>query len=207
MASRSTDPDPRVTVLTLDQRRSQTADDAVPALLEDLADLEGDLLRPFQRTAGDEVQAVLDDPEPAVEVVARLLRSGLWYIGIGVGTVRTPLPAETRAGTGEAFVAARDAVTRAKTEVHRLAVVSRPDRPEAEALETVLGLWAGVLERRTPGGWEVHDLLAEGLSYAEAGARLGISQSAVSQRARAAGIVDERRARSLASERWGRLLS
>jgi hypothetical protein len=150
---------------------------------------------------------VLDDPEAAVEVAARVLRTNLWYVGIGVGTVRTPLPAETRAGTGEAFVAAREAVTKAKTEVHRLAVVSRPDRPEAEALETVLGLWAGVLERRTPGGWEVHDLLAEGLSYAETGARLGISQSAVSQRARAAGIVDERRARSLASELWGRLLS
>jgi predicted transcriptional regulator len=52
----------------------------------------------------------------------------------------------------------------------------------------------------------VHDLLSSGLSYGETAERLGISQSAVSQRARAAGIVDERRARALASELWGRLV-
>jgi hypothetical protein len=197
----------RVTVLTLDQRRSRVGDDAVPGLLDELADLGDRLLRPFQRTAGDEAQAVTDDPDTAVEVVARALRSGRWNIGIGVGAVRTPLPAETRAGSGDAFVAAREAVTRAKSDLHRLAVVARPARPEAVELETVLGLWAGIVERRTDGGWEVHDLLASGLSYGEAGERLGISQSAVSQRARAAGIVDERRARVLASVLWGRLLS
>ena len=90
---------------------------------------------------------------------------------------------------------------------HRLAVVARPDRGEAVELETVLGLWANVVERRTEGGWQVHDLLASGLSYGETGDRLGISQSAVSQRARAAGIVDERRARALASVLCERLLS
>jgi predicted transcriptional regulator len=71
----------------------------------------------------------------------------------------------------------------------------------------VLGLWAGVLERRTVRGWEVHDLLATGLSYAEVGERLGITQSAVSQRARAAGIIDERRARAMLSDLWGRLMA
>lgn len=196
-----------VTVLTLDQRRSRARADAVPALIDGLAGLEGRLLRPFQRTAGDEVQAVTADAQTAVEVLARVLRSEAWNVGVGVGPVRTPLPEETRAGSGDAFLAAREAVTRAKNEPHRLAVVARPERPEAEQLETVLGLWAGVLERRTPGGWEVHDLLATGVSYGEAGERLAISQSAVSQRARAAGIVDERRARSLASALWGRLMS
>ena len=102
---------------------------------------------------------------------------------------------------------AREAVTRAKSEVHRLSVVAAPDDDVAWQLETVLGLWAAVLERRTPGGWQVHDLLASGLSYAEAGERLGITQSAVSQRARAAGIVDDRRARTLLSDLWGRLLA
>ena len=69
-----------------------------------------------------------------------------------------------------------------------------------------VGLWAGVLERRTKAGWEVHDALATGVSYGVIGERLGISQSAVSQRARAAGIVDERRARALVSYLWGILL-
>ncbi len=205
----------RVSVLTLDQQRSSTTEDAVPALLDalDSPALPAPLLRPFQRTAGDEVQGVLDDPGVGVEVVARVLRVGGWYLGIGVGDVDAPLPAETRAGRGPAFVRARAAVTRAKHDVHHLAVVAGDPagdpagEPFAEHLETVLGLWAGILERRTVGGWAVHDLLATGLSYAEAGERLGITQSAVSQRARTAGIVDERRARVLVSDLWGRLLA
>ena len=201
----------RVSVLTLDQQRSSTTEDAVPALLDalDSPALPAPLLRPFQRTAGDEVQGVLDDPGVGVEVVARVLRVGGWYLGIGVGDVDAPLPEETRAGRGPAFVRARAAVTRAKHDVHHLAVVAGDPagEPVAEHLETVLGLWAGILERRTVGGWAVHDLLATGLSYAEAGERLGITQSAVSQRARTAGIVDERRARVLVSDLWGRLLA
>jgi hypothetical protein len=201
----------RVAVLTLDQQRSSTTEDAVPELLAalDSPALPAPLLRPFQRTAGDEVQGVLDDSDVGVEVVARVLRVGGWYLGIGVGDVDAPLPAETRAGRGPAFVLARAAVTRAKHDVHHLAVVAGDPagEPVAEHLETVLGLWAGILERRTAGGWAVHDLLATGLSYAEAGERLGITQSAVSQRARTAGIVDERRARVLVSDLWGRLLA
>ena len=54
-----------------------------------------------------------------------------------------------------------------------------------------------MLARRSSRGWEVADLVAEGLSYDEVGERLGISQSAVSQRAQAAGIVEGRRAREL----------
>ena len=198
----------RVSVLTLDQQRSSTGEDAVPALLGALVSpAPPGTLRPFQRTAGDEVQGVLEDPDAAVEVIGRTLRTGGWYIGIGVGDVETPLPAETRAGRGEAFVRARTAVTRAKHDVHHVSVVADPGDRTAEHLETVLGLWAGVLERRTDGGWAVHDLLATGLSYAEVGERLAITQSAVSQRARAAGIVDERRARALLSDLWGRLMA
>jgi hypothetical protein len=198
----------RVSVLTLDQQRSSSGEDAVPALLRGLdSPAPPATLRPFQRTAGDEVQGVLQDAEAAVEVVGRTLRAGGWYIGIGVGDVEVPLPAETRAGRGDAFVRARAAVNRAKQDVHRLAVVAERGDPAAEHVETVLGLWAGVLERRTVRGWEVHDLLATGLSYAEVGERLGITQSAVSQRARAAGIIDERRARAMLSDLWGRLMA
>jgi hypothetical protein len=198
----------RVSVLTLDQQRSSSGEDAVPALLRALdSPAPPATLRPFQRTAGDEVQGVLQDAEAAVEVVGRTLRAGGWYVGIGVGDVEVPLPAETRAGRGDAFVRARAAVNRAKQDVHRLAVVAERGDPAAEHVETVLGLWAGVLERRTVRGWEVHDLLATGLSYAEVGERLGITQSAVSQRARAAGIIDERRARAMLTDLWGRLMA
>lgn len=197
----------RWTVLTLDQRGSRGDADAVPVLLETLRD---GLPRPpalaFERTVGDEAQGLLDDPVTALEVVARVLRLGGWSIGIGLGAVELPLPEGTRAGRGEAFVRAREAVERAKTVPHRLCVVGGPGEDGVEHLETVLWLWAGLLERRTPGGWEVHDLVRDGLSYAAAGQRLGITQSAVSQRAQVAGLVDERRARRLASDLWTSLV-
>jgi hypothetical protein len=191
----------------VDQQDSRTNLDAVPALLDLLADAPDlALLRPFQRTVGDEVQAVLDDADAVVEALARILRDGGWSVGLGVGAVDEPLPPDSRAGRGEAYLLARDAVTRAKTAPHRICVVGA-DRYRAEQLETVLWLWAGLLERRTDRGWEVHDALGEGLSHAEAGRRLGISQSAVTQRAQSAGLVDERRARRLATELLSEMLS
>nr|WP_253945096.1 sigma factor-like helix-turn-helix DNA-binding protein [Nocardioides sp. zg-DK7169] len=53
------------------------------------------------------------------------------------------------------------------------------------------------MARRTPRGWEVVDLADQGLTHEEIGRRLGISQSAVSQRAQAAGLAEGRRAREL----------
>jgi hypothetical protein len=184
-------------VLTVDQRSSRGAADAVPALLGRLAPVR--TLRPFQRTAGDEVQAVLSDAEAVVAALRLVLRDGGWYVGVGIGPVDVPLPRETRAGNGPAYRNAREAVTRAKSAPHRLGVVGA-DAYAAEQLETVLGLWAGLLERRTDRGWEVVDALEAGLSHAQAGHRLGISQSAVTQRTQAAALSDERRARRLATQ-------
>ncbi len=194
-------------VLTVDQQDSRTGDDEVPALLELLGRPPAPaVLRPFQRTVGDEVQAVLDDAEAVVEVVGRILRTGSWSIGLGVGPVEQPLPPDSRAGRGAAYLHARDAVTRAKTAPHRLCVVGT-DAAAAERLETVLWLWAGLVERRTDRGWEVYDALGEGLSHAEAGHRLGVTQSAVTQRTRSAGLADERRARRLATDLLSGMLS
>jgi hypothetical protein len=197
-------------VLTVDQHGSRARTDEVPALLALLQQTVADRslagpLRPFQRTVGDEVQAVLDDPATTVELLAAILRTERWSIGLGIGDGEQPLPADARAGRGAAYLRAREAVTRAKSALHRVRVVGA-DRYRSERLETVLWLWAGIVERRTERGWEVHDALAEGLSHEEAGRRLGISQSAVSQRARAAGLVDEQRARTLARDLLGDLL-
>lgn len=197
----------RATVLTLDQRSSRSRRDEVPDLLTTLSDLPAGVALAFERTVGDEVQGVLLAPESAVEATARVLRLGSWNVGIGVGEVEEPLPASTREGRGTAYLRAREAVTRAKSAPHRLTVVGAPGDAGAEALETVLGLWAGLVERRSRRGWEVHDLMAEGLSHAETAARLGISASAVSQRAQAAGLVDEERARALAGRIWSELLA
>ncbi|WP_122817131.1 transposase [Nocardioides pantholopis] len=182
-----------VLVLTVDQRDSRRSPDRVPAALELLDDVPA--LRGFQRTAGDEFQGVLDDPASLPRAVEPLLRAQAWSIGIGIGQVDLPLPEHARAGGGPAYLHARSAVTAAKTGPWHLRVVG--DSPDARQLESALWLWAAVLGRRTLRGWEVADLVDAGLSYEQAGARLGISQSAVSQRAQAAGIVEGRRAREL----------
>ena len=197
----------RVAVLTVDQRGStkQAATDRVPGALAGLADLGGvGLLRAFERTAGDEFQGVLDDPRALAPMLERLLRDDTWNIGVGIGPVDEPLPESTRAGRGAAYVHARDAVTGAKSSPWHLRVVG--DVPETRRLETSLWLWAAVLARRTTRGWEVADLVDSGLRYDEAAERLSISQSAVSQRAQAAGIVEGRRARELVTELTADLL-
>jgi len=193
----------RVAVITVDQVGSRGADDLVGPTLEALAGVP--VLRPFERTAGDEFQGVLDDPEALPRVVEPLLRSGAWSVGIGVGDVDRPLPPSARAGRGPAYLDARRAVDAAKTTPWRVCVRG-PGVDPAGALEAALWLWAGVLARRTARGWEVADLLEAGSTHAEAARSLGITAPAVSQRARAAGIVEGRRARELATYLTARLL-
>ncbi len=75
-------------MLIADQVGSRTADDRVPAALAALGDLAVTL--PFERTAGDEIQGLLDDPRSVVTAVTRLTRLGGWRIGLGAGTVDSP---------------------------------------------------------------------------------------------------------------------
>lgn len=186
----------RGVVLTVDQRASRSAGDRVPDLLEALAPLPGRL--PFRRTAGDEVQGLLTEPADLPAVVERVLRSGGWRIGIGIGPVDGPLPHDVREARGPAFVHARAAVDAARQSPADLRVRAEPSAERAaRALESALWLWAGLLERRTDRGWQVVDLVDSGATYEQAAQRLGITQSAVSQRAAAAGLAEGRRAREL----------
>ena len=191
-----------VIVLTVDQRGSRSTPDLVADAVAALADLP--LRLPFERTVGDEFQGVLDQPSALPRAVERLLRVGAWHIGLGIGDVDEPVPATARAGRGPAYVHARNAVTAAKNSPWHLRVSGDDDT--GRDLESVLWLWAAVLDRRTDKGWEVTDLVDQGLSYDEAGKRLGISQSAVSQRAQAAGLVEGRRAREVVTHLAARLL-
>jgi hypothetical protein len=190
----------RVAVLTVDQRDSRSGPDLVPELMRATDGIP--VLLPFERTAGDEAQGVLDDPGALPAVVERLLRADTWNIGIGIGEVDEPLPESTRAGRGPAYLHARDAVTSAKSAPWRLRVLGDDlgSPLGVRALETTLWLWAAVLNRRTSRGWEVADLVEEGASYDEVAKRLGVTQSAISQRAQAAGIVEGRRARELVTD-------
>jgi len=176
-------------VLTIDQRGSRRSTDRVPAVLTALSGVPT-VLR-FERTAGDEVQGVLDDPAGVVEVVRRLSRDGGWSIGVGAGAVQTPLPRSTRAGAGPAFVAARAAVEAAKRRPVRIAVRGAAAEPAADA-QAVLTALAALVERRSEPAWEAVELVESGRTQAEAAAELGVTRQAVGQRL-AAGLWEVER--------------
>ena len=188
----------------MDQQGSRRVGDRVEGLLAELADLEGadGVVRAFERTVGDEVQAVLDDPVVVVDLVLRMLRREGWSVGIGAGPVEEPLPASARAGSGEAFVLARSAVERAKSRSRPVPVavdgVAERSAADAEAVLTLLG---SVLARRTDHGWAVVDAIedAAGATQVEVAARLGVTQQAVSQRLRTALWSEEAAVRPLAA--------
>ncbi|GAA3821603.1 hypothetical protein [Cellulomonas soli] len=209
-------------VLTIDQQGSRVVGDRVEAFL---AVLEGSTdpqpaagtlsasarrfappVRDFERTVGDEVQAVFDDPTAVVDLVLRVLRHGGWSVGIGAGPVELPLPESTRAGAGPAFVLAREAVEAAKSRVRTVPLAVRGrDATAALDAEALLVLTAAVAARRSAEGWQVVDLLDDLGPEArqdDVAARLDISQQAVSKRLRAALWAEELAARPAA----GRLL-
>ena len=184
-------------VLTVDQRHSRRGQDRVDALLGWLADRPG-VVRGFERTAGDEVQGVMDEASAVVDLVLGLVRRGAWSIGIGAGPVDEPLPASTRAGSGPAFVLARKAVERAKSSPQLLAVEA-PDADRAGSAQAALDLLASVVQRRSEPGWEAVDLISRGLTQTEVAEALGITKQAVSQRLRAATWAPEVAGRDLAA--------
>lgn len=166
-------------VLTIDQRGSGRTADLVDGAISRLAHLPTRL--PFERTAGDEFQGLLDDPVSVLDAMLHLVRDGDWHIGVGAGPVATPLPASTRAARGPAFELARAAVEAAKRRPQHLAV--RGADPDAAAqTDAVLTLLAAVVQRRSPAAWEAIDLDGAGLSATEAAAKLGITRQAVGQR-------------------------
>ena len=183
-------------VMTVDQRRSSRDIDRVPDLLDRYRDF--DLIRPFERTAGDEVQAVCEDAATVVAIALDLVATPHWSVGIGVGSVELPLPDTTRAGRGQAFEAARDAVTRAKNAPAALAVTG-PEPAAAEDAETASTLVAILVARRSDQGREAVALMAEGMSQTDAAERLGISKQAMSQRLSVAGWHVENAGRTLAA--------
>ena len=183
----------RAIVVTADQRSSRSSPDAVPEVLELLR--RHATLRPFQRTAGDEVQGVLDAAGSVAPVLETLLRDGRWHVGLGLGLVEAPLPPSAREGRGPAFVAAREAVTTARTAPWHLRIAGEgAGAPQPRVHLVAVGRGAGPSYREgvaggRPGG--------PGALLRGRREHLGISQSAVSQRAAAAGLVEGRRAREL----------
>ncbi|MBN9238037.1 MAG: DNA-binding protein [Micrococcales bacterium 70-64] len=178
-------------IITADQIDSRHQDDLAGAAVDELnAKYGGRIALPVDRNAGDEIQALAADAATALEIIADLTRTGRWSVGCGVGHVRAPLPANTREASGPGFIAARAAVERAKGMPLRFALESEasPDTQSAEALIELLLL---IRSRRTAEGWELFDLVSNGLTQSAAAKALGITPQAASQRARTAAIRSE----------------
>ena len=160
-----------------------------------------------------------------LSTVKILTRLGEWRIGIGVGGVEVPLPTSTRAARGSAFIAAREAVTLAyrapaaiavrwgHEEGTPLASVTRASRGAAEPptvggstyafscspqsrADDALTAWRALISRRTDEGWQAVTLVESGLTHRAVAERLGVSESAISQR-----LTRARDAEAAAAER------
>jgi len=204
-------------VLTIDQRGSTGDRDRVPGLLAELQDITRS--GRFERSVGDEVQGVVEQPGDVVEIALHALRSGRWYVGIGVGAVDRPLPASPREGSGPAFVAARLAVDKAKSAAAHvpLSVVSGgmgrgampaeagPGAKACANAEAVLRLIGRLVRDRTEAQWKVVDALREQQggtarhgSQKLAARNLGITDQSVSRAVLRSGWQEEWAARPAA---------
>jgi hypothetical protein len=181
-----------VFVITADQVNSRELPDAVGATIADLTSEFGDSLTlPPDRSAGDEAQLLVADASVAVRAILLLTRAKRWSVGLGIGRVRQPLGASIRESTGPAFIAARAAVERAKNKPTRFALETESGGVDARDTEAILDLLLLLRGRRTEEGWELYDLLAQGMTQAKAATMLGITPQAASARAQAAELRAE----------------
>ncbi|WP_105035178.1 DNA-binding protein [Cryobacterium aureum] len=187
-------------VITADQIDSRNDHDRAREMIAQLLAQNPDAFSlPPDQTAGDEIQLLVSAAQPTLSTILALHRSGHWSVGLGIGAVRTPLPVSTRQATGGAFIAARDAVVRAKrTEAHFALEVSQTDAAAtdtAAGIEALLTMLLLLRQRRTPQGWEAGDLFESGLAQTDIASELKITTGAVSQRLKAAQYRVEQAAR------------
>jgi DNA-binding transcriptional ArsR family regulator len=140
----------------------------------------------FVLTIGDEFQGLLQDAEIVVHLLA-ILRTSIHpveqRIGIGIGTLDTPLEGVALGMDGPCFHRARNAIERAKESVTPIEV----DTGKRDALFRIYSLlYAGLRRGWTSRQREVLDLTLTGNSGKEIARLLGISPSAVSQHLKAA---------------------
>lgn len=179
-------------VLTADQKQSRHSPDAVPAAIELLSSVP--TVRAFERSAGDEIQGVLDSAAAVLQAAIRLSSAQCWHIGIGVGDIEQPLPQSARAGRGDAYLRAREAVEEAKR--LRPSLVVKGSDKDTNALWRLL---AAGWDRRSAQGWEAVFAMNNGEhSQPQVAASLGISQQALSERLLRSGWAIEQAVHPLA---------
>lgn len=169
-------------VLTINQRDSREVGDLVPELIRSLRHLPAAI--PFQRTVGDEAQGVLAEASVAVEAALAAVRDRRWHVGIGVGELQVPLPADVNDARGYGLVYSRRAVERAQRSGDRIPLaVEGPDADLAAEAEAVLRLLGLIVAARTGAEWKVLDLMTPGARGQQkyVAQELGITAQAVSK--------------------------
>jgi hypothetical protein len=184
---------------------------AARALLDLRARFDGDYPLAPEATDAGGLRALTPSPRAALETVLHLARARQWLVGLGIGAVRTPLPATMRDASGPGVVAAHDALGPAARRASRCAI--RGDGTSlVEPLEPLLDLLLAHRERWSEQGWQLHDLLQAGGTQAggtqaDAAQTLGITPQAVSKRARAAGLRVDAEARTALTQLLSAALS
>ncbi|WP_129658073.1 hypothetical protein [Rothia uropygialis] len=187
-------------VLTVDQVGSRKRPDAVPQLVS----VSGEAVLPFDRTAGDEAQAVFDNAGAAIDCALSLASGGEWHCGLGQGRIEEPLPRSAREGRGTAYINARHAVDEAKKSgAHHFGFSS--DSPLGAGIQAGLRTVIAVWGKRRDTTREAYEWALTGKTQAEIAAQLKISQQAVSGRL-AAGMYRELEDLKREMTRWAEYL-
>ncbi|BCW03964.1 MULTISPECIES: hypothetical protein [Micrococcaceae] len=186
--------------LTINQRDSRRDGDLVPQLLKDLRHVPARL--DFDRSVEDEVQGIVESGHHAVDTALIALRTGQWYVGIGVGPINEPLPNLVKDASGHGLVYARRAVDRLRSGKERVPVaVDGPFTALAAEAEAVLRLLGHIVQHRSVAEWRVLDLLTPGVRGQQKAVaqELGITTQAVSKALARAQWVEEHAARPAAA--------
>jgi hypothetical protein len=156
-----------------------------------------------------------------VDIALHALRSGYWYVGIGIGVVQLAPGGSPREGSGSGFVAARKAVELAKSAAGQVPVsvvagtmgrgreIPPQDKEGAMAganAQAVLRLIGRLVQQRTQAQWRVVDSLralqaGDGKhgSQKQVAHELGITEQSVSRAVLRSGWQEEWAARPAAA--------
>lgn len=196
-------------VITIDQRSSRQAPESwaegwASRLNQEYAD---ELVRRFTPTVGDEIQGVTGTSHAVVEILLGGIRASRWWLGVGIGSVETPLQKTAARSRGPAFYNAREAVESAKKSHHGFSVRTEDPRLGSD-IQTVLELLAFLIRRRgqDAGRWQAVEMARAGASTVEVGRALKITQQAASKRLLNAGVHEEIEGRRLVERMISRAL-
>lgn len=177
-------------VITSDQRSSRSTPSESAGAIAALTEAwDEHLVLPVERSAGDEIQLVTASADAALGIVLQLTRTRRWSVGLGVGKVM--LSKDVRESTGDGFVAARRAVSRAKKRTTHFGLDREPESTRASHVEALVDLLLLLRQRRTKLGWDLYDIVSSGATQSSAAEKLGITAQSVSDRAIAAGLRTE----------------